>query len=547
VTLRVAGGEAAASGMRRGWHWLAALGLSLFLVLAFNQPTSLAALASPATWRLPLEPVAALVLVALRPGRLWAWLAACLLGVMLWLRLGDQLVWAWMGRPFTLIVDLPLGLSLVEIGFAALGAPLTLALAVAALAMLPLAVWLVWAWLRRLARVPRAFVLGLAAVAALAMALGRLDAMPALTSAHGVDQLRLQVERSHALLQAREAWQAANAVDPVKDIPADHLLTRLAGKDVVLLFIESVGRSGLTLDPFKDRMLARLRDFGAELDAAGLHAVSGWLVSPTIGGQSWLAHATLASGVWTADQPSHRQYLQDAAADLAHLFRRSGHRTVLGMPAIVRPWPEVINLGFDRWYFVSDFGYRGPSLEWVTMPDQYTLWALENRERAVGLDQRRPVYLQVALISSHAPFTPDIPVVEPWERLGDGSIVHDLPKDGGAPRDVWRDHPTLLAAYSRSVDYVYATLQSYSRRYVGADTLLIMLGDHEPAPRISGTDAERAVPVHIVSGDPALLEPFLAWGFTPGMTPTAASAEYPMTAFRPFLVRAFSGPPPATQ
>jgi hypothetical protein len=39
----------------------------------------------------------------------------------------------------------------------------------------------------------------------------------------------------------------------------------------------------------------------------------------------------------------------------------------------------------------------------------------------------------------------------------------------------------------------------------------------------------------------------LGWGFTPGMTPTEASAEYPMTAFRPFLVEAFSGPPPETQ
>jgi hypothetical protein len=544
VTVRVVAREAPFSFMQRGWHWLAAIGLSLLVVIAFNQPTSLADLASPATWRLPLEPVAALLLITLAAGRIWAWLAAVLLGVMLWLRLGDQLVWAWMGRPFTLIYDLPLGLSLVEIGFAALGAPLTLALVLAAFSVLPLAVWLVWAWQQRLGQAPRALVLGLAALAALALAFGRLDAMPALTSAHGVDQLRLQVERSHALLQARQAWQTANAEDPVMDIPANHLFTRLADKDVVLLFIESVGRSALTLDPFKDRMLGRLRDFAADLDAAGLHAASGWLVSPTIGGQSWLAHATLASGVWTADQPSHRQYMQDAAADLAHLFRRSGHRTVLGMPAIVSPWPEVINLGFEQWYFSTDFGYRGPALEWVTMPDQYTLWALENRERAVPLDQRRPIYLQAALISSHAPFTPDIPVVEPWERLGDGSIVHDLPKDGGAPRDVWRDHPTLLAAYSRSVDYVYETLQSYARRYVDADTLLIMLGDHEPAPRISGTNTERTVPVHIVSGDPALLEPFLAWGFTPGMTPTAASAEYPMTAFRPFLVRAFSGPPP---
>ncbi len=532
--------------MTRAWPWLTALALSLALVVAFNQPRSMAELGSLAAWRIPLEPVAALLLVALLPGRIWAWLAAFVLGAMLWLRLGDQLVWQWMGRPFTAIFDIPLGLSLVEIGFAALGWPLTLGLVLAVFIVLPLAMALVWVWQRRVFAAPRSVVFGLVALTTALFAVDRLQAMPSLTSAYGFDQLRLQLERSQAALEARQVWHAAHAVDPVQDIPDEHLLTGLEGKDVLLLWIESVGRTASTLEPFKGPMLERLAAFEADLEPLGLEAASGWLVSPTIGGQSWLAHATLASGVWTADQPSHRQYLQDARTDLAHLFARAGHKTVLGMPAIVSPWPEVYNLGFETWYFADDFGYQGPPLEWVTMPDQYTLWALENAERSEPLAERRPVYLQVALISSHAPFTPDIPVVEPWERLGDGSIVHDLPKDGGLPRDVWRDHDTLLAAYSRSVDYTYETLQSHTRRYGNADTLTIMIGDHEPASRISGTSDERAVPIHVVSGDPALLQPFLDWGFTPGMTPTEASAEYPMTEFRPFLVQAFSGPPAVT-
>jgi hypothetical protein len=532
--------------MTRLWPVLPALALSLALVVAFNQPLSVVALGTLESWRLPLEPVVALLVLALLPGRIWSLIIAGVLGAMLWLRLGDQLVWQWMGRPFTAIFDIPLGLSLVEIGFAALGWPLTLGLAFAAFVILPLAAALAWAWQRHLAAAPRALVLGLAALTAVLFGLGRLEAMPTLTTAHGFDQLRLQFERSRAGLEARERWRTANAVDPVRGIPEDQLLTGLADTDVLLFWIESVGRTASTLEPFKTPMLSRLAAFEADLDAHGLAAASGWLVSPTIGGQSWLAHATLASGVWTADQLSHRQYLQDASADLAHLFQRAGHRTVLGVPAIVNPWPEVRNLGFDKWYFATDLGYQGPPLQWVTMPDQYTLWALENAERNLPIGERRPVYLQVALISSHAPFTPDIPVVEPWERLGDGSIVHDLPKDGGLPRDVWRDHETLLGAYIRSVDYVYETLQSHARRYGNPDTLAILIGDHEPAPRISGTNDERAVPVHVISGDPALLEPFLGWGFTPGMTPTEASAEYPMTAFRPFLVEAFSGPPPMT-
>jgi len=527
--------------MRQLWAAPAAVVLSCLLMLAFNQPGSVADLGSSATWRLPLEPVVALLLLTVLPGRVWPLVTALTIGIMLWLRFGDRLVLDWMGRPFTALFDIPLGLSLVEIGLAALGWPLTLALALAAAFILPLAVGLAWTWQRHLLAAPRPLLAGLAVVTAAMGGLGQLAATPQLTSAHGIEQLRLQLERSLDMLEARQLWQAAAALDPIRGLPEDTLLAGLRDRDVQLFWVESYGRSALIRAPFRERLLTRLEAFDRDLRAAGLFAASGWLTSPTIGGQSWLAHATLASGVWTADQPSHRQYLQDAKADLAHLFQAAGHRTVLGMPAIVRALPEVVNLGFDAWYFADDLGYRGPPLEWVTMPDQYTLWALENAERGQPLGERRPVYLQVALISSHAPFTPAIPVVEPWERLGDGSIVHDLPKEGGAPRDVWRDHETLLEAYTRSIDYSLAVLQSHSRRYGNAETLTIMIGDHEPASRISGTSAERAVPIHVVAGDPTLLRPFLDWGFDAGMIPSTGAAEHPMTAFRAFLAHAFSG------
>ena len=39
-----------------------------------------------------------------------------------------------------------------------------------------------------------------------------------------------------------------------------------------------------------------------ELGAAGYRARSGFLTSPTFGGSSWLAHASLMSGLWVDDQ-----------------------------------------------------------------------------------------------------------------------------------------------------------------------------------------------------------------------------------------------------
>jgi hypothetical protein len=49
---------------------------------------------------------------------------------------------------------------------------------------------------------------------------------------------------------------------------------------------------------------------------------------------------------------------------------------------------------------------------------------------------------------------------------------------------------------------------------------MIVVGDHQPAPLITGEGASRDVPIHVIAGNPALLEPFRAWGLTVGMRPT---------------------------
>ena len=86
-------------------------------------------------------------------------------------------------------------------------------------------------------------------------------------------------------------------------------------------------------------------------------------------------------------------------------------------------------------------------------------------------------------------------------------------------------------------------LASYAANFVDARTLLILVGDHQPAPLITGEDASRDVPIHVISGDPDLLAPFLAWGFGPGMRPPAGAPPRRMDAFRDFFLAAFSASP----
>src|SRR5690606_9491857 len=81
---------------------------------------------------------------------------------------------------------------------------------------------------------------------------------------------------------------------------------------------------------------------------------------------------------------------------------------------------------------------------------------------------------------------------------------------------------------------------SYAERYVGSDMLLIILGDHQPAPLVTGDGAPRTVPVHVISGDPALVAPFLEWGFVPGAFPDPEGDPPRMDRFRSWFVPAFS-------
>ncbi len=172
------------------------------------------------------------------------------------------------------------------------------------------------------------------------------------------------------------------------------------------------------------------------------------------------------------------------------------------------------------------------------MPDQYTLAALERREREPG--ERRPLFAEVSLISSHAPWTPVAPVLEDWDAIGDGSLFSRWADMGDPPDVVWRDPERVRHQYTLAVDYVLGVLGSYAARFVDRRTLLILVGDHQPAPLITGEGASRDVPMHVISGDPELLEPFLARGFSAGMRPAPDQPAARMDGFRDWFLEAFS-------
>ena len=358
----------------------------------------------------------------------------------------------------------------------------------------------------------------------------------------GLPASRLMSEQARFLrdlLAEKEAFalELASSRDSYRDTPG--LLARLGGRDVVLAFVESYGTSALEDPRYAPVIRPRLEEMEERLRQTGLALVTGAFVAPSQGGQSWLGHGSILSGLWLHNQMRYDLLLGSNRETLIDDFRAAGYRTAALMPAITMAWPEGTRFGYDEIFAFSDIDYRGPPLNWVTMPDQFTWSFLEQTIRPSR--DGRPVFAELGLISSHAPWTPILELIDDWDTIGDGSVFEPWRDAGERPEDLWRDADRVREHVALSIDYAIHAATAYAERYGGDDLLLIVLGDHQPAPLITGDGAPRTVPVHVIAGDPNLLEPFREWGFVAGAFPDPEREALRMDAFRPWFITTFSG------
>src|SRR6185436_18326501 len=143
--------------------------------------------------------------------------------------------------------------------------------------------------------------------------------------------------------------------------------------------------------------------------------------------------------------------------------------------------------------------------------------------------------------SSHAPWSETPTVVEDWSRLGNGALFDTQPVLRFPI--VWPNFQHAHEAYIRSIVYDFEVIKRYVERFVDDDSLVIVLGDHQPVVEVSGSESQRAVPVHVFSKSRDLVEPFLARGYAPGMWPHGKTAPRGLEHFLPDLLRDFSTAP----
>lgn len=343
-------------------------------------------------------------------------------------------------------------------------------------------------------------------------------------------------------LRDRADFQRAAADDPYAAVPPQALLAGLRGKDVVVVFVESYGRVAVQDPVVSPPVTAALDRAATGLGALGFTARSAFLTSPTFGGLSWLAHSTLQTGLRISDQVRYNAVISSSRLTLSTAFRRAGWHTVVDSPADEQDFAPASDFyGYQTVYDARNVGYAGPTFGYAPIPDQYTLATLATRELRPGL--RPPVFAEVDLVSSHAPWAPLPRMIDP-RALGDGSPLRKVLTDAPSVADVWRDTGQVRQAYAQSVAYALDALTSFVEAAHDDNLVLVILGDHQPAAVVSGSRPDHDVPVTLVAHDPAVLGLASTWGWQPGWRPAPDAVTWPMEAFRDRFLDAFRSPVP---
>jgi phosphatidylglycerophosphate synthase len=540
--------HAAPGGQRRAGIAGAVTVIALLLVwaalVAPNHPEDLNL---GAFARLPLEllvVVAVAVLLPATPRRVLVVVVGVVLSVLMLVKVLDIGFFTAFDRPFRPLDDTGyLGIGIETLGDAIGNSTATLVVAAAAALLLAILSVPVLALLRvtRVAAGNRDWALRAAVALAVVWVALRVVGAPVASSSAATMAVD-EVQAVRAALASRAAFTRQIAHDRFSATPGSRLLTGLRGKDVLVVFVESYGRVAVQDSSFSPSIDAVLERGAAQLRAAGFSSRSAFLTSPTFGGLSWLAHSTLQSGVTVNGEWRYDQVVKKGHLTLTRAFKRAGWRAVGAMPGNRRAWPEGSTLyRYDRVYDRRNFGYRGPAFGLPPMPDQYTLLALQRRELARR--RRPPLFAEVDLISSHAPWT-RIPHLIPWDEVGDGSVFDGLPAEESTQAVLFGDADRARAAYAHSIEYSLKTIFSFVQRYGDENLVMVVLGDHQPATLVTGhDDPSHDVPISVIAHDPKVMDQIAGWSWQDGMSPSPRAPVWPMAAFRDRFLTAFGSSP----
>jgi len=346
--------------------------------------------------------------------------------------------------------------------------------------------------------------------------------------------------RIDAALPPATVLEAAMRASPAQALGA------LRGRDFKLLFLESYGAMAYEHPRAGPQLAAARARLAADIAASGRVVASAYVRAATFAGASELSHLTLLSGIDLSDPLRHDLLLTTQRPTLVSLFRRAGYQTVGLYPALSWDWAERSFYGFDLFLDARDLQYAGPALGYWKVPDQFSLARFDQLHPAAGSASTAapPRLLFFPTITSHLPFGPVPPYQPDWARL----LTPDPygPAETERLRNAYVDWLDMLPNYVGMFDYTYRWLGGYLQLPEPRESVMLWVGDHQPAASVSGEGANWDVPVHIVTRDAGLLARFVALGFKPGLDPArpVLGGLHDLTAL---LLKALAAPAPGNE
>ncbi len=306
--------------------------------------------------------------------------------------------------------------------------------------------------------------------------------------------------------------------------------------DVHLFLVESYGRMLISDPEAGPAWREQIEGIEARLTEQGWHSVSAFSRAPISGGRSWLAEATLLTGVFVQFEAVFQHLVADIdrTPNLVSYLDAQGYETMLLAPKDrPRPGVEDVNrYNYDRQVLALDLEYTGPRFGWGIIPDQYSLgFAHDNVFSKVD----GPVFTNFHMVSSHAPWQMIPEFVDDWRQLNEAELPDEAPEQQALanptqeflsrvrryqrrrPRYTYMGDADALKidAYSAAIRYDLELLTRHLEGVEG-DKIVIIMGDHQP-PLLSSEDKSFDVPIHILARDPQLLVEFRAQGFVDGL------------------------------
>jgi hypothetical protein len=294
--------------------------------------------------------------------------------------------------------------------------------------------------------------------------------------------------------------------------------------DVYLLMLEAYGEILATWD-MNDAYRALMNRVDAQLSAAGYHARSAYSRSPVHGGTSWFSIATVHTGIWIDRQDAYSalQRIGSTVPSLTSFLRVAGYRTHTLQPGTAER-TGIRHFDLFRHDEVVDrtmLPYAGHEYGWGRVPDQYSIGFFREHAWAKAARERRPRSLFFMCVSTHWPWGEGVPpYVRDWKTLERARAVPAAADDPSWPAfaEASSIGTELRRSYFRSVEYEFRLLTEWLTSEVGRDSVILIVGDHQPRLESDHPGAITLnTPVHVLSRDAAFVESFAARGFQAGM------------------------------